>query len=285
MSTPPTRLEDRDGSAITHLWNPQENSAERRSSPDIHPVYSDDSEDTFIVSLEESSQIQLGGEATAFRIAQQSQYSNDPLTALAEWSARLLAHVNGQQGTGWTLYNDYTNRQLIGIVEKVELSRKRSEKYQVDWDLTLRVGSGMMPHQPLDPVVADPSNAAFIDNQEMHEIEELTIEKKQEVELHAYALHDYDENEIEGKSGAMKTITARGSIPGSETYRKDFDDHIRSRIGENYEVTYDSAFPGDSLDAVVTNYSATREAGTTQIGGYRVEMTEGTIGSNQGPVQ
>lgn len=279
MSDPPVKIIDRDFGDETLLFNVQENMNTRRGKLNVNAIYSEPSAETFIISLEEQGQLQINGLASGIRISGYDRYSDDPLTALAEYAARLLAHVNGQQGIGWTVENSYTGRSIDCVVESVEIIRERTEKYEFEFALTVRVGRGLMPASPLKPERADPSTTAKLAGQDLREIEQLMITKSQKVKVHTYALHDADENEVEAKTGARRRITLKGNVPGDEADRKVFDTELRAKIGENNTATFESPFPGGNYDVVVENHNSTREAGVTQLGKYSIEVVEGTIGS------
>lgn len=279
-SDPPVRIVDRDFDEETFLYNAQQNMATQKSNPKVDAVYSRPSSEAFIVDLEKEGRTQINGRASAFRIANNPDYSNDPLTALAEYAARLLAHVNGNQGVGWEVINDYTGRTIPCVIESIEIIRRRSEKYDFEYSMTVLTGDGMMPTRRLDPETADPSTTARLAGEDLHEIEEMMITKKQRIRVHTYATpRPVEANEIEARSGAQRNITIRGNIPGDESVRESFDTAIRSKIGVNETSTFESPFPGEDLDVVIVNHDSTREAGQTQIGKYNIETVEGTVGA------
>ena len=278
-SDPPAKIKNRDFNDETFLYNVQQNMATEKSNPEVDAIYSRPSNRAFIVDLESEGRTQINGRASAFRIANDPDYSDDPLTALAEYAARLLAHVNGQQGVGWEVVNNYTGRTIPCVVEQVEVIKRRAEKYEFDYSITVLTGDGMMPPKSLDAELADPSTSARLAGEDLHEIEEMLITKKQRLRVHTYATpRPVEANEIEALSGAQRSLSIRGNIPGDESVRKSFDDAIRSKIGVNETSTFESHFPGSNLDVVIVNLDGTREAGQTQIGQYNIEAIEGITG-------
>jgi len=279
-SDPPVKIVDRDFSDETFLYNTQQNMATRKSNPEVDAIYSRNSDEAFIVDLESEGRLQINGRASAIRISQNSSYSDDYSTALAEYAARLLAHVNGNQGVGWEVQNDYTNRDIPCVVESVEIIRRRSEKYEFQYSITILTGDGMMPDERITPETANPSTSATLAGEDLHEIEEMMITKSQRMKVHTYSTpRPVEANEIEALSGAQRNVTVRGIVPGDESTRKSFDDAIRDKIGVNETVEFDTAFPGSTYDVVIVNHDATREAGNTQIGQYNIEAVEGTVGA------
>ena len=285
MSLPPVRIEDRDFDVDpVYLWNVQQAVPRRQSHPDVDAIYSQDSDKAFLVGLEEQESIRINGTASAFRISNHGNYSDDPLTALAEFALELLAFVNGAQGVGWHVINEYTGRKVPAVVERVDISTARAEKYEFSYSMGLRAGQGMMPDSPLSPGVADPSTTARIAGEDMKEIEEMMITKRQHLEVRTYAIHDFWENDVQARSGAVREFHIRGVYPGDEADRKQFDDAIRVRTGQNLTVDFESAFPGETYETMIADYESTREAGNTQIGEYLLELTEGHLGSADGSV-
>jgi len=279
-SRPPAKIVDRDFDDETLLYNIDQNAATRKSNPEVDAIYSRPSKNAFIVDLEQEGQLQVNGRASAFRISNDPDYSDDPLTALAEYAARLLAHVNANQGVGWRIENDYTGREIPCIIENVEIIRRRAAKYEFQYAITVRTGDGMMTPWSLDPELADPSGGARLAGEDLHEIEEMMISKRQRLRTHPYATpRPVEANEIQALSGAERNITIRGNVPGDESVRASFDESIRSKIGVNETVDFESPFPGETLEVVVINHDATREAGQTQIGQYNIETVEGTTGA------
>lgn len=280
VGDPPAKIVDRDYDDETFLYNIEQNMVTQRSNPEVEAVPTEPSTDTFIVDLEKEGRLRITGRASAFRIARNPKYADDPLTALAEYAARLLAHVNGKQGVGWEIVNDYTDRTIPCIIESVEIIKRRGEKYEFEYSIGVRVGDGMNPSARLVPPPVDPSGEATLAGEDLHEIEEMFMTKQQKLRTHTYSTpRPVEKNEIEALSGARREVTIRGNVPGDESVRKSFDDAIRSKIGENETVAFDSHFPGVSYDVTVVNHDGTREAGRTRIGQYNIEVIEGTTGA------
>lgn len=275
---PPITIEDRASTYSVDLYNTREHQPSRRSDPRVDAIFSDDSDETFLVGIEESEDIEITGSASANRVHQDVGDPDGPLTSLAFWSRALISMVNGQQGTGWTITNDYTGRTLDCVIEAATITRERGAPFEVEWSLTLQVGSGIMPHTMPGPTSPTPTSPGTIAGQDLHEIETLMISKRQQLTPHTYAFHDPQENEVEAESGAIEEISIHGTVPGPESDRKTFDDAIRAEIGENNTVTFEEPFPGRTIDVMPTQLIGTREAGVTELGDYRIEAVRGITG-------
>jgi len=53
------------------------------------------------------------------------------------------------------------------------------------------------------------------------------------------------------------------------------DQELTDRAGDGNTYTYTSAFPGRDIEAAITNYESTREAGITRRGEYAIELLVG----------
>jgi hypothetical protein len=83
------------------------------------------------------------------------------------------------------------------------------------------------------------------------------------------------ENLIKDTAGATRRITIVGRATGTKTERNSFDQAIRDHIGQDTTVSYQTAFPGHSLDVMVANYESSRQAGRTRLGEYSLDLIEG----------
>lgn len=286
MSSPPVTLVDRDAfDSSIPLFNVQQNRNSTNSQPDIDSIYSHASDQAFIVTLEQTGSLTINGRASGIRISNHSDYSNDPLTALAEYAAELIAHIDGQQGTGFRIENDHTGRDTNCILEEVTIIRRRAEKYEFDYSIEARKGrQSFMLVSVIDPDSVNPSSGADLGGLDLHEIEEIMWTVKQNLHVSTYAKRDASENEVVAQSGAELHITIRGSIPGDESTRKNFDTTIADHIGKNNATTFNSAFPGTSHEVVVLSHDAAREAGRTKIGQYEIDLVEGRVSSSDSTV-
>lgn len=286
-SLPSIRLIDRDNEEEdTYLWNAQEVEPRRRSDPRVDSIYGEDSEDAFLIGLEERETIAVNGTASAFRLAKEERYSDDPLVALAEYASRLLAHVNGRQGTGWEYRNEFTDHIQPVMIEEVDIIRSRSEKYEFQYYLEANVGFGIDTLSDLAPRPVDPMSDPSVGGESLGEIEQMMITRRQTMVQHAYALHDVGESDVESQEGAIETIEIQGGIPGDEADRQEFESSMRSLVGSNVTAVYESSFPGYEQEVMVSSFSPSREAGLVEYGGYTMQLIEGTIGSGdaQDPV-
>lgn len=274
---PNIHLETASGSKSVDLWQVQEDREERDGNVDVTSTPTFDSEGTYLSGLTQQHEAQLTGTATGIRLSKQPGYSNDPVTALAEWVQEVMSFVNGQQGTGLTLTHDERGETHNVVAASFGWTRSSGAKFEVSWDLKYRIGEGVMPEKDTPPGTASPGSTWTLDGNDLHHPIEYREQKRERLETAAMAFVDNaEENLVEATSGATRTITIKGRVTGSKATRNSFDQTMQGLIGEDTIVTYASAFPGHELNVMANNYESIRESGLTELGEYALELIEGT---------
>lgn len=248
------------------------------SEANVRPdaVTGEDSSRTLLTSLESQETFEYTGIATGMRLSTVSGYSDEPLTALAEWVAEFETLVNGAQGDGYTLDDTNRDRTENVTLESVGWTRNEGEKYQANWDVAVEWANPIMPDRSTAPTPVDPwEGPSVIDGMDVENIQSAREMKKQSIEQYLIAYADPGENEALSDGGAIRQIIIRGDATGSAVDRRDFDDHFLSLTGQDELVTYEAAFPGRELDVMVKNYESTQEAGLTRKNEYIIELIEG----------
>lgn len=258
------------------LWQAQETRLESSGRMRQDSVLGEDSQDTLLTGLESLETFEYTGRVTGLRLSLNSGAPSDPMQALAEWVVDIETMVNGAQGTGYTLDDDNRDRTINTAIEMVGWQKQKGAKYEVNWDLALTWGHCIMPDYSSDPPTVNPREGPdILDGQEITNIETRREQKRQELEEYPIAFADPGGDEIVGNSGAVRQILLRGDAVGTRTERNSFDNHMLNLLGQDTIVQYESAFPGRTLDVMVTNYESVREAGVTRKGEYIIELVEG----------
>ncbi|QCC57367.1 hypothetical protein [Natrinema thermotolerans] len=256
------------------LWNGQESRTQTQGNVKVDNLPASGSDKTLLTGLEASETVTYTGTATANRLSKLSGYSNDPETALAEWLVTAEATLNGRQGEGHDLVDDNRGRTIRGVLGVFGWQRSRGARYEVEWNLELVRGRGLMPYRSPSPPDPNPQEKAFLDGADLGSIRELQETKEQPIEpVPLHALSGPENYEILDDGGAQRSITITGEIAGDRL--DTFDDHMRSIVGRDQIVTFEEAFPGRSLEVMVQNYDSVRSAGRTRLGSYSLEMVEG----------
>jgi hypothetical protein len=254
------------------LWQTQEDKNKTDGNVRVDSIYSEDSDKTLLTGLESIEELTYTGRATGIRLSQQSAYSSDPLTALAEWVVEMEEFVNANQGTGWTIDDGERGEQYNTVVQMFGWQRNKGAKFEVSWDLSGMWARGAMASKSRSPPSVSPSSSWTLDGTDLGSIDAYRQQKRQKLKPYPIAFADAGENEVLSQSGAFRRIMVRGEkVGGLNT----FDNTIRSLVGQDQIVTFSEAFPGRDLDVMVKSFESTRESGLTRFGTYILEMIEG----------
>lgn len=276
---PNLHLTSASGSKSVDLWQVQEDKEERDGNVDVAGIPTFDSEETYLSGFTQQHKGEVTGKATGFRLSNQSGYSNDPVTALAEWVQEVMALVNGKQGTGFTLTHDERGDTYNVVLKNFAWTRSSGAKFEVEWDMSFRIGEGIMVQEDTTPGTANPSSTWSLDGNDLHHPLQYREQKKERFETAPMAFADSaEENLQESTSGPIRSISINARYTGPKSERNTFDQTMRGLIGQDTIVTYSSGFPGHDLDVMVNRYESTREAGITKVGEYSLELIEGVSG-------
>jgi hypothetical protein len=276
---PNLHLTGPEGNRTVDLWQAQEDRDERDANLDISAFAGSNSDETFLAGLTQQHEAQVTGTATGFRLARQPDYSDDPVLALAEWVQEMMAFVNGKQGTGLTLEHDERGLTRSIIAKSFGWTRESGAKYEVSWDFAFRIGEGVMVSEEPTPREAYKQSTWALDGIDLQHPIDYREEKREQLTTAPMVFADTpEENVVKEDSAPVRTIRINGRHTGTRSERNQFDDQIRSLIGQDTIVTYESAFPGHDLDVMVNSYESTREAGLTRLGEYSLELIQGVTG-------
>lgn len=268
-----------DGDTSATLWQAQEDKSNLQGEVDVQNPPTLDSDDALLSGLTIQEDVELTGKTTGLRLSRQSGYSNDPKVALAEWVQKAIAFVNGNQGTGYTLQSTERDRSIPGVVASFGWVRSEGSPLEVDWDITFKRGEGVMASEPISTGPAQPQSTATLDGMNLQHLKQWREQKQQSFDPAPVTLADSADSTIQAAdSGAIRRIILTGTYTGTIAERKQFDNKFQNLVGQDEIVTYQSAFPGHSLDVMVSSYESTREAGHTRLGSYTLELYQGVDG-------
>lgn len=258
------------------LYNVQESQRQIAGDTSVDSLFNSERGDALISQLTGSETAVVTGLATGNRISKNVEYSNDPEVALAEWALDLEATCHSRQGDAHTLVDDDRDDTRKVIVRDVMWQREQGSPFEVQYAATLGFGDSPVSFDAPDTETANPSSAATLDGVDMGTIAMKMVEIEQPVDKFSLAFaEEFDQaNSWVADGGSTRSFTVTGEITGA-TERNDFDEHVRSLVGNNESVTYTEAWPGRSLDVVVGDYESTHEAGNTRLGSYNITLIEG----------
>lgn len=259
----------------TRLWNIQDDRADIKGNVRVDSIVGDRSKDTLLTGLESQESFNFIGRATGNRISLQSGYSDDPNVALAQWVSEMEAKVNGQQGRGYDLVHLDRDEEYNVVIENFSWSRTGGSKYEVQYDIVLKWGIGIMSLRDPAPLSVNPTTTTKIGGFEIDGIESIQTTLSQKYQVYELAFAPPGGNEYASDTGAKRQVIITGQVTGDTEERNQFDREMRSLVGIDETVTYKEAFPGREFKVMVDSYNSARKAGLTRMGDFSIELIEG----------
>lgn len=267
------------GNKSLRLWQGQEDMRQVNGNTDVMAPVIYRSDEVLLTQLESRESFTLTGITTGNRLADDPSYVSDPHQALADWVARFEEFLNGTQGSGHELSATHRNLTVNGAIRSLGWEYREGAKYEVRWDLEFIRGNALMEATDTSPDSVSPTTAGTIDNFDIGRLDRLRCEKSQQIESYPVAFANPGENELLEKSGVVRKYTLIGTredtISNPDDERDQFDDHIRSLVGQDQIVDFNEPFPGRTKQVMVDSFESTRESGVTRIGQYALELIEG----------
>jgi len=270
-------LYDNDSNTKLTLDQAQELSNEFSAAVEASAFLGQSAEDTFLSSFEHEGRVALSGTTHGKELAKRSDYSPDPLFALAEWALQFEAFVNGGQGGGYTIERGYrTDRLEDGVLESVQWTWRGGDPYTLDWSLSYVRGKNSGPSKSVTPDGVGAASDYTINGTKLPHIEEVTVEKTQSYEMFRRAFaEDPEDNDLMPIEGPIRRIDIVGEITGTAEERGDFDDYISKYIGQDTTVSLEDQLTGRYFDVMIDEYEPTDQAGLTRVSEYQLSMVEG----------
>jgi hypothetical protein len=269
-------LSDPDGDTSLTLWQAQTAEVSTLGAVDATSVQGEDSENTFLTSIEQSGDLRYSGVVTGNRLCRQAGYSSDPVTALAEWVLDAERYVDGAQGTGYDLTDTRTGRTRRGVIESFEWTRAAGAPLQVEYNLGVTLGEGADPTGVTAPDPIGDATVLSVGGETIDTYREIQVSKSEETDAvrRAFA-DDPSDNDVLTDGGATREITVVGRVSGVKTDRLAFDDALRSTIGQDEFVTVTEPFTGRTFEGMINDFESSDEAGITRLGDFALTVVEG----------
>lgn len=284
----PVELSDPASGTTLTLFGSNSLSDSQNAGMDVSPPPGFDSEEAFLVSMEQDGQVTLQGAATAKRLSRAAAFSSDPITALAEFCATLEAFVNGGQGKGYDLTKNYRDgTTYTGYVQSMEWSVRGGEDWEAGYALEFVRGEGFGVQNDVSVGPVNPGGPDFdgdgepdweirVDGQTIPTFTEFQMAKEQEVSAARRLYADSpDENDLTSDGGAVRTITVTGEVEGDGAERRQFDADLTDTLGQDTLIDLEEPFTGRTFTGMVEDFEGTDEAGLLRIGEYGFSLVEG----------
>jgi hypothetical protein len=269
-------LSDPDFGTTLELFQSQEAQVSTVGAVDATPVQGEDSDQTYLTSIEQSGTLRYSGVVTGNRLSTLAAYSNDPVTALAEWVLDAERYVDGAQGSGYEFTDTRTGRTRQGVIESFEWTRTAGAPLDVEYNLAVTLGEGADPTELSEPDAIGSATALSVDGETIDTYREIQVSKSEETDpfRRAFATSPED-NDVLTDGGATREITVVGRVSGLKADRLAFDDALRSSIGQDEFITVKEPFTGRTFQGMINDHEASDEAGITRLGDFAVTVIEG----------
>lgn len=205
------------------------------------------------------------GRVTAPSAARDDATTDNWRTALARYVARLEAFCTDHQGLGYTFEDDLRDKQFPVVYHRLAWRLSGGQPYEVQFELELATGEGVLPGQPLTIPNVSPDTslptAARVDGVDLPGLRQLSVERAFEYEVDPlYDKSTASNNQVRATSGVQHRIQFQGTHTGDRTTRRQADDELQALIGAG-ELDFETRFPGYTKTGKVLNYETTDEAG------------------------
>jgi len=188
------------------------------------------------------------------------------LQALADYITTLQFSVDYFQGDGYTLEQDVQGINQNVVFHQLEWEYQRGSVFEVQYDAKVTVGSGVFPTE--DAQIPDVSPnlgmdvAARVGGEDLPNHRLMRVSTQFGIDVSSlFNKATAEENDIEPDSSIQTQISFEGTITGTESQRAAKDAALDSLLAESL-VTFETRFPGYSLDGVVNEYTSDFEQGT-----------------------
>jgi hypothetical protein len=269
-------LSDPDFGTTLELYQSQEAQVSTVGAVDATPVQGEDSDQTFLTSIEQSGTLRYSGVVTGNRLSTESGYSNDPVAALAEWVLDAERYVDGAQGTGYEFTDTRTGRTRAGVIESFEWTRTAGASLDVEYNLGVTLGEGADPVALSEPDPIGSETDLVVDGETIDTYRQIQVTKREDTNPFRRAFaDDPSDNDVLTEGGATREITVVGRVSGDKTTRLAFDDALRSSIGQDEFITVAEPFTGRTFEGMINDFESSDEAGITRLGDFAVTVVEG----------
>ena len=222
---------------------------------------------------------QIRGLVTGPRRAEADPDTNDWQQALANYIVQLERHVDTLQGEGYTFEDTIRGETVNAVYHAVEWTLKAGRPYEIDFDATLTIGSGVFPPEPLDvpDVTVDSSMdvAARVGGVDLPGLRQMRVRREFPTDVTPlYNKSSAEVNDVKASGSTQHQIEFEGTHTGTDSQRAAADDALEALIGDS-STTFETRFPGYSLDGAMMEYESNLESTFgTNMHQYRLRFLE-----------
>jgi len=245
-----------------------------RGDTQVQSVYLDDTGESLISDLTAYEEATITWLATANLISGLDAYSDDRLTALAQYAQQVHQLVPPSQGNGWELSDGSRGETITGYFEKASWQINEAEPYVISCDAEFKRGSGIETDGANIPS-ANPSNPGgtpTLDGVDLGYLESFSEEVRTKVKGYDLSFEGPDQRTLRETEGVTREITLTGKA--TDTFA-DIEAVVDANKGRDVTIPYESAFPGEAVDVGVKDWRGTRNQEHEQMGEYDLTLVEG----------
>jgi len=226
----------------------------------------------------------LQGRVTAPRRARNDTSTSDWEQSLANYIDELEAHCDEFQGYGsdaYTFTDGIRSESFTVVFQNVEWTLTQGRPYDIDYELTLLIGRGVMESEAIRPrnptVNTGMSVAATVDGNDLPGLRQMRVSRNIEYDVNAiYNKDTAENNDIVPTEGTKQQVVFEGTHTGTDSLRASADSTLQGLIGTDNPVALVTRFPGYTLSGFVTAYDSNLES---RFGSnshhFRLEFIEG----------
>jgi len=230
------------------------------------------------------SEISVNGRLSAPRLAQRAEYDDDWRTALAEWVVQYESFCTQFQRPGYTFTDPLRNISRTVVMDSAEWTINAGAPYEIQYRTNLITGEAVLEAEDVAEKAANPQPRSdpmgVLGGTDLTGLTSMTVARSFDTEVNPRAytgIGTATENEIVAQSGVTHRIEYEGQFEGTRAERQTFDNDLDALVGTE-ETTFQTAFPGYSIDGSLLDYNSNYAAETgTKMHAYTLEFLEGTV--------
>lgn len=268
------------------LYTAQESQTQATANASVTSAPGLTTDQVFVEALEAQEAPAMSGTATAYRIAQDPDYSDIPRVALAEWLVDFEGLCVYTQATGYTLQDDERDRSINVVVTNATWTLAEGDPLAARWTLETVRGEGVLVGTVNSGYnqLAAPQQTRSLGGVDLGSVIERQTVREMDVTRTNVAFGDPADVVIGPQGGVVRRYTISGRIGGTKQELRQSESDLRQFFGNQQNVTFRTAMPGYTDEVVVTNYRSTYGAGQPNTLRYTLSLVEGeALGGDDTP--
>lgn len=254
------------------LLGAEEEEDQEQGNTSVNSVSGERVSQPILTGLESVRRFSLTGRVTAPRLAEDPNWSVDPLIALAEWAVEFESYLHAGQGDGYTFTTSEGDTYNV-VVEQLGHQREEGKRFELAWDLELLATAGASRSESRRVETFNLADSATIEGRDLEHVRAHRVQRQQSFEVYKLGPDTpAAKNEATSKSGPTRKFLLRGQATNDpEGLKSDLADWV----GSDTQVTYKEAFPGREIEGMIDDYQAFWKSREPGILDYNLTLIEG----------